>query len=76
MGANWSDNTFQSVWSKAGKTTSTITETDAASSNQKEENNTESDSDPETAPLAVSNPTRLVEELELTRLELGDTTEA
>ena len=67
---------FRSVWSKAGNNHIHGPNTDDAASNQKEEVITESNSDPETTPLAVSNPTRLVEELEQTRLELGDAPEA
>ena len=67
---------FSLTGAKAGKTTSTITELDEAATNQKEENETESNSDPETTPLAVNDPTQLVEEPEQKRLELIATTEA
>ena len=67
---------FSLTGAKAGKTTSTITELDEAATNQKEENETESNSDPETAPLADNDPTQLVEEPEQTRLEFITTTEA
>ena len=67
---------FSLTGAKAGKTTSTITELDEAATNQKEENETESNSDPETAPPADDDPTQLVEEPEQKRLELIATTEA
>ena len=67
---------FSLTGAKAGKTTSTITELDEAATNQKEENETESNSDPETAPPADNDPTQLVEEPEQTRLEFITTTEA
>ena len=67
---------FSLTGAKAGKTTSTITELDEAATNQKEENETESNSDPETAPPADNDPTQLVEEPEQKRLELIATTEA
>ena len=76
MGANWSDNTFQSVWSKSRQNHIHDHQTDEAATNQKEENETESNSDPETAPPADNDPTQLVEEPEQKRLELIATTEA
>ena len=76
MGANWSDNTFQSVWSKSRQNHIHDHQTDEAATNQKEESETESNSDPETAPPADNDPTQLVEEPEQKRLEFIATTEA
>ena len=67
---------FSLTGAKAGKNHIHDPQTDEAATNQKEENETESNSDPETTPLAVNDPTQLVEEPEQKRLELIATTEA
>ena len=67
---------FSLTGAKAGKNHIHDPQTDEAATNQKEENETESNSDPETAPPADNDPTQLVEEPEQTRLELIATTEA
>ena len=70
------DITFQSDWSKSRQNHIHDSQTDEAATNQKEDNETEYNSDPEPAPPADDDPTQLVEEPEQKRLELIATTEA